>query len=253
VAQPQRFERAKSAGLARSSNSDCESLERKQTNPEPRFRDGLSRPAHFRQTWTSGAILILMDVPAPQTFTALLAAAGTGESPAAKEALFAELYAELHRIARRELARSSGSVTLSPTTLLHEAYLSISARESAAFVDAPHFLAYAARAMRGLIIDHVRNRHAQKRGGQFELTSIETSDGAPAAAALRQLTQISDGLDALAKAEPALAELVDLKFFCGFAFTEIAAMRGVSERTILRQWEKARIFLHRSIRTDLSA
>lgn len=193
-----------------------------------------------------------MDGHAQQTFAALLAAARSGDA-SANEALFAELYAELHRVARRELARSSGSVTLSPTTLLHEAYLSISARESAAFADPPHFLAYAGRAMRGLIIDHIRNRRAQKRGGLFEITSIETEDGVAAAQGLRELTQISDGLDALAKVEPALAELVDLKFFCGFAFTEIAAMRGVSERTILRQWEKARIFLHRSIRTDLSA
>jgi len=162
-----------------------------------------------------------------------------------------ELYAELHRVARRELARSSGQLTLSPTTLLHEAYLSISVREGTAFADRPQFLAYAAKAMRGLIIDHVRNRRAQKRGGLFEITSIETNDGL-VSSGIRELTQLSDGLDELAKAEPALAELVDLKFFCGFAFTEIAIMRGVSERTILRQWEKARIFLHRSIRADLS-
>jgi RNA polymerase sigma factor (TIGR02999 family) len=185
-----------------------------------------------------------------RTLAELVAAARSGEAPA-KEALFAELYAELHRIARRELARASGSVTLSPTTLLHEAYLSIATREKAAFEDRPQFLAYAAKAMRGLIIDHVRNRCAQKRGGLFEITSIETNDGATGAA-FAELTQLSDGLDDLAKAEPQLAELVDLKFFCGFAFTEIAAMRGVSERTILRQWEKARIFLHRSIRAELS-
>lgn len=189
--------------------------------------------------------------PSQQSLAELLAAANSGEC-SAKEELFAELYAELHRIARRELARAAaGPVTLSPTTLLHEAYLNISARAGTVFVDEPHFLAYAARAMRGLIIDHVRNRRAQKRGGAFEITSIETADGAMASA-LKELTQLSDGLDELAKAEPALAELVDLKFFCGFAFIEIAAMRGLSERTILRQWEKARIFLHRSIRADLS-
>ena len=189
-------------------------------------------------------------VPSPHTLAELLAAANNGER-SAKEALFAELYAELHRIARRELARSSSPVTLSPTTLLHEAYLNISNREGAVFPDQPHFLAYAAKAMRGLIIDYVRNRRSQKRGGLFEITSLETNDG-DVPASVRELTQLSDGLDELAKAEPALAELVDLKFFCGFAFTEIAAMRGVSERTILRQWEKARIFLHRSIRADLS-
>lgn len=64
---------------------------------------------------------------------------------------------------------------------------------------------------------------------------------------------MSEALDELAKAEPKLSELVDLKFFCGFSFAEIAAMRGVSERTVQRQWEKARIYLHRSIRTDLES
>ena len=189
--------------------------------------------------------------PSQHTLAELLAAAKSGGC-IPQEALFSELYAELHRIARRELARAAaGLVTLSPTTLLHEAYLNISVRAGAVFDDEPHFLAYAAKAMRGLIIDHVRNRRAQKRGGLFEITSIETED-CVLASGLRELTQLSDGLDELAQAEPALAELVDLKFFCGFAFTEIAAMRGVSERTILRQWEKARIFLHRSIRADLS-
>ena len=189
-------------------------------------------------------------VPSQHTLAELLAAGNLGDC-SAKEALFAELYAELHRIARRELARSASLVTLSPTTLLHEAYLNISNREGAVFPDQPHFLAYAAKAMRGLIIDYTRNRRSQKRGGLFEITSLETNDG-DVPASVRELTQLSDGLDELAKAEPALAELVDLKFFCGFAFTEIATMHGVSERTILRQWEKARIFLHRSIRADLS-
>jgi DNA-directed RNA polymerase specialized sigma24 family protein len=67
----------------------------------------------------------------------------------------------------------------------------------------------------------------------------------------RQLVQISDALNELGKAEPALAEIVDLKFFCGFSFAEIAAMRDVSERTVQRNWEKARIYLHRKIRSDL--
>jgi len=69
----------------------------------------------------------------------------------------------------------------------------------------------------------------------------------------KELTQIGEALDELGKAEPALAEVVDLKFFCGFSFAEIAAMRNVSERTVQRNWEKARIYLHRTIRADLPA
>jgi RNA polymerase sigma factor (TIGR02999 family) len=104
--------------------------------------------------------------------------------------------------------------------------------------------------MRGLIIDHARERHAQKRGGLFEITSLD-ADAMEQPVDHRELVQISEALDDLAKAEPALAEIVDLKFFCGFSFGEIAAMRNVSERTVQRSWEKARIYLHRKIRTDL--
>ena len=162
------------------------------------------------------------------------------------DTLFANLYGELHRTARRELFRRGGGLTLSATTLVHEAYLGMSARKSAAFPDRARFMAYASRAMRGLVIDHVRRRFAQKRGGQFEITVLETTLAAqvPDAGALQD---ISDALDGLAEFEPALAEVVDLKFFCGFSFPEIAAMRGVTERTVQRQWEKARLFLHRTM------
>lgn len=112
-------------------------------------------------------------------------------------------------------------------------------------------MGYAARVMRGLIIDHARSRQAQKRGGQFEITSLGTGVGENVVDH-RELTTISDALDDLADTDPELAEIVDLKFFCGFSFAEIAAMRGVTERTIQRKWEKARIYLHRSIRADLS-
>jgi RNA polymerase sigma factor (TIGR02999 family) len=132
-----------------------------------------------------------------------------------------------------------------------EAYLDISAREGKSFPDRPRFMGYAARVMHGLIIDHARNRNAIKRGRQFEITSLKTDSGENAVDA-KELTLISDALDELAKVEPKLAELVDLKFFCGFSFAEIAALSNVSERTVQRKWEKARIYLHRTIRADLS-
>jgi RNA polymerase sigma factor (TIGR02999 family) len=140
-------------------------------------------------------------------------------------------------------------VSLSATTLLHEAYLDMAARDGASFPDRPRFMGYAARVMRGLIIDHARNRQAQKRGGQFEITSLATDAGEVADS--RQLEHISDALEQLARLEPELAEIVDLKFFCGFSFADIAAMRSLSERTVQRKWEKARIYLHRELRTDL--
>jgi RNA polymerase sigma factor (TIGR02999 family) len=125
----------------------------------------------------------------------------------------------------------------------------MSARDVAVFPERAQFMAYAARVMRGLIIDDVRRRQSQKRGGLFAITSLGT-DHAERVADAHELARIGDALDELAKVDPDLAALVDLKFFCGFSFVEIAAMRGVSERTVQRNWEKARIYLHRAIADD---
>ena len=180
-----------------------------------------------------------------------LLCAAEGGDKAAADALFSALYAELRRLAKYELARHGAPVSLSATTLLHKAYIEIAGDNGTSFPDRNRFMGYAARVMRGLIIDHARSRHAQKRGGQFEITSLGAQAGEPVNE--RALICISDGLDELAKAEPTLAQVVDLKFFCGFSFAEIAAMKNLSERTIQRQWEKARIYLYRSIRADLGS
>lgn len=165
----------------------------------------------------------------------------------AADALFDRLYSELHRLARRELNRGGRPlVGLGATTVLHEAYLKISGTDGAVFVDHARFMGYAARVMRGLIIDDIRRRRSQKRGGLFEITSLGT-DHADKVGDPQELVRIGGALDELAKVEPDIAEIVDLKFFCGFSFTDIAAMRGVSERTIQRKWEKARLYLHHAI------
>jgi RNA polymerase sigma factor (TIGR02999 family) len=181
-------------------------------------------------------------------FSALFAAAERGDA-SASEQLFQALYGELHRLAKRELWRGGSAVSLGATTLLHEAFIDMSGREAVSFPDRARFMAYAARAMRGLIIDYARNRHAQKRGGAFEITALDTdiADNVPDHA---QLTRVADALDELAHVEPLLAQVVDLKFFCGFSFAEIAALRGVSERTVQRDWEKARIYLYRTLGGD---
>ena len=179
------------------------------------------------------------------TLSSLIASAEGGDR-SATDALFTALYAELHRMARRQLARSASDLTLGTTTLLHEAYLDMAGRESAVFPDRGRFMAYAARVMRGIVIDYARSRKAHKRGGEFEITSVD-SDVADPAADAEELTRISEALDDLATVEPLLAHVVDLKFFCGFSFVEIASMRGLSERTVQRHWEKARIYLHGAI------
>jgi RNA polymerase sigma factor (TIGR02999 family) len=177
--------------------------------------------------------------------TAMMAAAERGDR-SASEALFAALYSELHRLARRELARGGPAATIGATSLLHQAYIDISQRDAAAFPDRNRFMAYAARVMRGLIVDYVRERRAQKRGGAFELTTLTTDIASVDHPA--DLERLSEALEALTVIDAPLAELVDLKFFCGFSFTEIAAMQRVSERTVQRNWRKARVFLYRVMR-----
>lgn len=169
------------------------------------------------------------------------------DDAAAPADLFSALYRELHAIAERELRRGGRDLTLGTTTLLHEAYLNMAGRPGLEFASRGHFLGYAARAMRGLLIDYVRRRRAQKRGGEFHLTSSGAEPAAPdAGTSVEELVQLSDALDTLAGLDPALAQLVDLHFFCGFSFTELAGLRGVSVRTVQRDWRKARLLLHRT-------
>ena len=184
-----------------------------------------------------------MDAPIGE----LIRTADAGDSDAAN-ALFATLYRELHAIAERQLHRGP-ELTLGTTTLLHEAYLNIASREGIHFADRAHFLAYAARAMRGLMIDYARRQQAKKRGGEFHITSADGDLGARAdLAPAGPLEDLAVALDTLGEVDPALAQLVDLHFFCGFSLVELADLRGVSERTVQRDWRKARLLLHRTLR-----
>jgi RNA polymerase sigma factor (TIGR02999 family) len=191
----------------------------------------------------------LLDENTQPTLSWLIREADRGDQAAAK-ALFGSLYAELRRMAKRELAKRAGFVTISATTLLHETYLNMATMEGQSFPDRGRFMAYAGRVMRSFIIDHARERQAQKRGGLFEITSLDTN-AVESSVDHREVAQIGDALDELAKVDPELAEIVDLKFFCGLSFAEIGALRNLSERTVQRNWERARLFLHDQVRTDL--
>jgi RNA polymerase sigma factor (TIGR02999 family) len=181
--------------------------------------------------------------------SSLITSADAGDGPAT-EALFAALYRELRHLARRELRRCGPGAAVGVTSLLHEAYLDMAQREGVSFPDRARFLTYAARVMRGLVIDGLRRRQTRKRGGGFEITSLDgrdVGDGGPASDA-EEIERLGQALDELAEIEPEIAHIVDLKFFCGFTFGEIAELRGVSERTVQRHWDKARIFLRHSLR-----
>jgi RNA polymerase sigma factor (TIGR02999 family) len=173
----------------------------------------------------------------------LIQSAESGDAEAQQQ-LFASLYQELHGIAQRELRRSGSALTLGATTLLHEAYLHVGERDGVVFPDKARFLGYASRAMRNLIVDYARSRRALKRGSAFEITSLPT-EIPEQAAECAELERLSDAVEQLGSMEARLAQLVDLKYFSGFSFGEIATMWGVSERTVQRDWEKARLFLRR--------
>jgi RNA polymerase sigma factor (TIGR02999 family) len=154
---------------------------------------------------------------------------------------FAALYHDLKQLAERQLRRNAGA-PISPTTLLHEAYLDMSGRD-VKFPDRERFIGYAARVMRGLIIDLARERRALKRGAGFHITQMPTEIQLPEDDEL-SLTRLSEALDELAVHDPRLAEVVDLKYFCGYTIDDIAAQRGISKKTVQRDWEKARIILY---------
>ena len=173
-----------------------------------------------------------------------------GADPEAANALFTLLYTELHRLAESTLRRAGAPLTLGTTTLLHEAYLNVAGRDGVAFADRARFLAYLSRAMRGLVIDYARRRLAQKRGHLLEITLAGDADPPQSLSrpqSSEELVRLGDALAELAQLEPALSELVDLHFFCGFTFPEIAALRDVSERTVQRDWRKARLLLHHTL------
>ena len=162
------------------------------------------------------------------------------------EELFTSLYNDLRRLAGREVRRNGAHDVLGTGTLVHEAWLDMNERPALAFDEPGRFLAYAARTMRGLVIDRVRSRHAQKRGGGFVITALDTLN-ADQVEQPETLEGIGEAMEELEAVDPDLADVVDLKFFCGFTLAEVARMKGVSERTVQRQWEKARLLLHRAL------
>ena len=171
--------------------------------------------------------------------------ADSPEDQGANAKLFASLYADLRRLADRELRRFP-SAGVSPTTLVHEAYLNLANRDGVRFANDGKCLGYVARAMRGVLIDFSRRHQAVKRGSGFKIVELNTQIGEDLSDD-KGLAQLSGALDDLAQHDPSLAELVDLKYFCGFSFAEIAKLRGISERTVQRDWQKVRLLLYQHI------
>lgn len=167
------------------------------------------------------------------------------EAPRDASAWFTVLYRELRRLARGELFRHQ-ALTIGATTLLHEAWLRMES-QAPAFASQGQLIGYTARVMRNIVVDHIRARTSLKRGHGYEVIAFDTLSDLHALPAEETL-RIDGAIEALAQIDAALAELVELKFFAGLTFGEIAALRGVSERTVQRDWDKARMLLFETLR-----
>lgn len=180
--------------------------------------------------------------PTPATVTELLAAARSGDSAAAG-AVFTLLYDELRRIARSRLRQHREMTLLDTTALVHECYLKLATSDVLATGDRRHFFAYAAKVMRSVIVDFARARQAERRGGAAEHVVLDTRLSESVAAPENDVLRVHEALDVLAKADARLAQVVELRYFGGLSESEIAATLDVSERTVRRDWEKARLLL----------
>ncbi|MFT7721910.1 MAG: ECF-type sigma factor [Roseateles sp.] len=181
-----------------------------------------------------------------QAITQLLQAARQGDSAAADQVV-ARLYADLQRLARRQV-RNAGHLTLLDTTVLvHEAWLRVAGASGADFPDRRHFLAYAAQAMRSVVVDLVRARQAERRGGGEAPLPLDTVLAEQLPQGDADILRVHEALDELAQLEPRLAQVVEMRYFAGLREAEIAEALGVTERTVQRDWQKARLFLSISL------
>ena len=174
--------------------------------------------------------------------TRLLRAAREGDARAI-DRVVPLVYDDLRRLARRQLGRGFGPQTLRPTDLVHEAYVKLSVGGAAAAVDRAHFLAIAARAMRQVLVDEARQRQAVKRGGGWKRATLSGSHRV-ADVDLDELLTLNDALDEL---DPRQRQVVECRFFAGMEEVEIAEALGVNERTVRRDWVKARAWLYRAL------
>jgi RNA polymerase sigma factor (TIGR02999 family) len=178
--------------------------------------------------------------------TALLGRVRDGDS-GANDALISLLYDELRRVARGLMSRERHRVTLQPTALVHEAYLRLAAGgPSGGWNSRAHFLAAAARAMRRILIERARRRHRQRRGGDLERVTLDEGS-ASYEVRTEDLIALDEALERLADRDPAMARVVELRYFGGLTVEESAAATGLSARSVSRAWTAARAWLHRAV------
>lgn len=177
-----------------------------------------------------------------QFTTALAAVHRDGADPGNVNALFDAAYAELKQLAHHRLRASGHHTLLDTTALVHESYLRFLQAGRVEVEDRARFMGYAARVMRSVIVDFVRRRSTNRRGGEEMHVSLETGHG-QVAAREEDFLRLDDALSDLAKVDPQLVRITEMRFFAGLSVDEVAATLGLSPRTVFREWEKARMIL----------
>lgn len=172
----------------------------------------------------------------------------SGGSQDASARLMPLVYEELRRLAREYLRRERGDHTLQATALVHEAYLRMVDEKNVSWKDRAHFYGIAARLMRQILVDHARAHNAAKRGGLEQKFSLDEARDLPAPGAT-DLVALDGALEHFAKTYPRKSEVVELKFFGGLETNEIAEVLQVSEKTVLRDWSFAKLWLCRELKT----
>jgi RNA polymerase sigma factor (TIGR02999 family) len=179
--------------------------------------------------------------------TELIRRAQRGDESAA-EALFEATYPELRRLARARLRSAGRNTLLDTTSLVHEWYVRFVRTSRVRLEDRSHFMRYAGRAMRAVIVDFARRRGAERRGGgpaAREGIAIQAAEGAVAGA--EQILRVHEALDELGKLDRRMAQVVELRYFVGLTEAEIAEALNLTDRTVRRDWEKARLFLAQAL------
>jgi RNA polymerase sigma factor (TIGR02999 family) len=178
--------------------------------------------------------------------TELLQAVREGDG-AAVDQVFVLTYRELRELAHQRLRRTTPMTVLDTTSLVHECYLRLVRLGQLNASDRSHFLAYAARVMRSIIVDTIRNRMAQRRGGGELHVTLGTDVADSVAASEQEALRVDEALQELAKLDERLVKVVEMRYFVGLSPEEIADALGVTSRTIRRDWEKARLLLHATL------
>jgi RNA polymerase sigma-70 factor (ECF subfamily) len=179
--------------------------------------------------------------------TQLLKAMGAGDERAADE-LLPLIYQELHRLARSYMRRERAEHTLQPTALINEAYLRL-AHDDIDWQNREHFIGAAAQVMRRVLVDYARQHNAQMRGGG--LKRVELQEGlAISPERMEEVVSLDEALSRLAEQNPRQARVVELRYFGGLSVEQIAAMLGIAERSVKRDWALARVWLFQELRSN---